>query len=544
MENFSFENQGTNTYLVYTFGETDVIDTMSLGMITNNRILGLAETIYQQLDDVRQVKYNVTAKVALSQFFTGAVNKKRLLGVFSGIVNSLLETEDYMLEQSSILLDLDYIFVNVTSCEPALICLPVLNNVDKATDIGMFFKKIVFQTQFDQTENCDYVAQILNFLNGGSAFSLIEFKKIIDGLLHGEQKVSRSDNQNPMPKEQKRNDNIKLTAPQNPTVTVPNQTIQNPIPQPNVYMQPQVNRNFSQPPQPYSAMKAEKKFSDAGKTMEGMEIPNAGGNAKQVVPNPVDTSGAGAEDVKQQMSAFYLLQHYNKENAAIYKAQKEAQKAEKKKASASKPTPMESFTVPGAPQQPNPAVPPQFSQPARQPAQGQNQFMQQGMNTPFNIPQQTPVQPQMQQSMAISPQPVRQPVQQVQPQASANFGDTTVLSSVEYGQTSVLGAAEAKQLQQPYLVRTRNNEKIPLDKPVFRIGKERSYVDYFIGDNAAISRSHANILNRDGKYFVVDTNSTNHTYVDGTMILSNQEVPLSHGTKIKLANEEFEFRMM
>lgn len=509
MENFSFENQGTNTYLVYTFEETDAIDTMSLGMITNNRILGLAETIYQQLDDVRQVKYNVTAKVALSQFFTGAVNKKRLLGVFSGIVNSLLETEDYMLEQSSILLDLDYIFVNVTSCEPVLICLPVLNNADKAADIGMFFKKIVFQTQFDQTENCDYVAQILNFLNGGSAFSLIEFKKIIDGLLHGEQKVSRSDNQNPMPMEQKRNDNINLVAPLNPAVTIPNQTIQNPIPQPNVYMQPQVNRNFSQPQQPYSAMKAEKKFPDAGKTMEGMAIPNAGGNAKQAIPNQVDTSGAGAADNKQQMSAFYLLQHYNKENAAIYKAQKEAQKAEKKKASASKPAPMENFTVPGAPQQPNPSVP-----------------------------------PQLQQSMAIPPQPVRQPVQQVQPQASANFGDTTVLSSVEYGQTSVLGVAEAKQLQQPYLVRTRNNEKIPLDKPVFRIGKERSYVDYFIGDNAAISRSHANILNRDGKYFVMDTNSTNHTYVNGTMISSNQEVPLSHGTKIKLANEEFEFLMM
>lgn len=524
MENFSFENQGTNTYLVYTFGETDAIDTMSLGMITNNKILGLAETIYQQLDDVRQVKYNVTAKVVLSQFFTGAVNKKRLLGVFSGIVNSLLETEDYMLEQSSILLDLDYIFVNVTSCEPALICLPVLNHTDKATDIGMFFKKIVFQTQFDQTENCDYVAQILNFLNGGSAFSLIEFKKIIDGLLHGEQKASKSDNQNPMPEEQKRNDNINLKIPQNPTVTAPNQTIQNPIPQPNVYMQPQGSINFSQPQQPYSAMKAEKKFPDAGKTMEGMAIPNEGGNAKQVVPNPVNASGTGAEDDKQQMSAFYLLQHYSKENAAIYKAQKEAQKAEKKKASANKTAPMESFTVPGAPQQPNPTTAPQFSQPVRQPAQGQNQFVQ--------------------QSMVIPPQPVRQPVQQVQPQASANFGDTTVLSSVEYGQTSVLGAAEAKQLQQPYLVRTRNNEKIPLDKPVFRIGKERSYVDYFIGDNAAISRSHANILNRDGKYFVVDTNSTNHTYVDGTMISSNQEVPLSHGTKIKLANEEFEFRMM
>ena len=99
-------------------------------------------------------------------------------------------------------------------------------------------------------------------------------------------------------------------------------------------------------------------------------------------------------------------------------------------------------------------------------------------------------------------------------------------------------------MQQPYLVRMRNNEKIPLDKPVFRIGKEKSYVDYFIGDNAAISRSHANVMNRDGNYFVVDTNSTNHTYVNGVMISSNQEIPLSHGTKIRFANEEFEFRMM
>lgn len=37
----------------------------------------------------------------------------------------------------------------------------------------------------------------------------------------------------------------------------------------------------------------------------------------------------------------------------------------------------------------------------------------------------------------------------------------------------------------------KNNEKIKLVKPVFRIGKEKSYVDYFIGDNTTVSRSHA-----------------------------------------------------
>ena len=70
------------------------------------------------------------------------------------------------------------------------------------------------------------------------------------------------------------------------------------------------------------------------------------------------------------------------------------------------------------------------------------------------------------------------------------------------------------------------------------------YVDYFVSDNAAVSRSHANIVEQNGKFYVVDTNSTNHTYVNGRMIQSNTEVLLSHGDRVRLANEEFEFHMM
>ena len=35
---FSYENQGANTYLVYEIKEGDSIDTLSLGMLTNNSI--------------------------------------------------------------------------------------------------------------------------------------------------------------------------------------------------------------------------------------------------------------------------------------------------------------------------------------------------------------------------------------------------------------------------------------------------------------------------------------------------------------------------
>lgn len=76
----------------------------------------------------------------------------------------------------------------------------------------------------------------------------------------------------------------------------------------------------------------------------------------------------------------------------------------------------------------------------------------------------------------------------------------------------------------------------------FRVGKEASFVDYCISDNTAVSRSHANIVKRGNDYFIVDTNSTNHTYVNGAMIQSNVEIKLEENTRIKFANEEFEFR--
>ena len=124
-----------------------------------------------------------------------------------------------------------------------------------------------------------------------------------------------------------------------------------------------------------------------------------------------------------------------------------------------------------------------------------------------------------------------------------DFGETTVLGvGTDAGETTVLGVSQA-QVAKPYLLRIKNSERIELDKPVFRIGKEKSYVDYFVNDNTAVSRSHVNIINRDNAFFVVDTNSTNHTYVNGNMIQSNVETKLEHGTKLRLANEEFEFFM-
>lgn len=95
----------------------------------------------------------------------------------------------------------------------------------------------------------------------------------------------------------------------------------------------------------------------------------------------------------------------------------------------------------------------------------------------------------------------------------------------------------------PYLVRMSNRDKVEVNKPVFRIGKERSYVDYFVANNNAVSRLHADIIKKGGTYYLRDNNSTNHTFVNGVMIDVNQERELYDGDALMLANEAFEFHL-
>lgn len=121
---------------------------------------------------------------------------------------------------------------------------------------------------------------------------------------------------------------------------------------------------------------------------------------------------------------------------------------------------------------------------------------------------------------------------------------TTVLGMDDWeysDETTVLGADELDLPNYPYLIRIKNGEKIVVDKPSFRIGKEKRYCDYFVSDNNAVSRSHADIVTHHKRYFIIDNNSTNRTYVDGKVIQIETEVEIFNGTKIRLANEEFEF---
>ena len=309
LKDFTYENQGSNTYLVYSVSDDDVLDNMSLGMITNNTIPGFAQTLFMQIDSQKYFKYNVSAKVSASQLFEGVVNKKRIIGVFSGIANAIISSEDYMIDINSLVLDLDYIFSDVSTCETTLICIPVIQN-EKINLLG-FFKNIMFKTQFDQTENCDYIATIINYLNSSSSFSIYDFKNILDSISKNERLTTKAANvQKPV---QSINTGVNTASP----VIKKNNPPEKEIKREPVILPPDVipDRNYTQ--QKQQVQTPVKKISD--------NKPIAQKNA----PSQNDMNIETQSEEGEKISFMYLLQHYNKENAARYKSQKAAKKASK-----------------------------------------------------------------------------------------------------------------------------------------------------------------------------------------------------------------------
>ena len=559
---FTYENQGNNTYLVYKIGASDNVDTMSLGMITNNKIDGIVPTLFTQSDTDRFIKYNISAKVSAKEFLSGVVNKKRLLGVFISVLKAIKSTEEYMIDARSLLIDLEHIYVDVSKCDAMLVCLPLVRQ-NESVNIPMFFKQIMFSTQFDQNENCDYVAQIINYLNSTPVFSVDAFEKLLMDIDADNLNIAASK---------------AVVGQQKPVQPQSQSQSQQPKP-----MQPAMNQlknaqvQTNMPSQ--GKMQSQRETQSANNVVQpnqvNFAVPNMNPQNQNRINNNVqmgtNISGTYVETTSEkQMSMFGLLTHYSKENKQIYERQKAQRKAQKEAEKNGAAMPGQnvkesnaSFAIPGQPpqQRPQPAQaqpqPVMPQQPQQQFAQPQRQFTQ--SNQPQRQFEQPQPMPQAQQKPAqqVQPQPVQNqntntgmtgnpsvPPQILENMTKAgNFGETTVLGvGSEAGETTVLGASQA-QIIKPYLLRIKNNERIELNKPVFRIGKERSYVDYFVSDNTAVSRSHANIINKDNEFYIVDTNSTNHTYVNGSMIQSNVETNIEHGTKIRLANEDFEFFM-
>lgn len=98
-----------------------------------------------------------------------------------------------------------------------------------------------------------------------------------------------------------------------------------------------------------------------------------------------------------------------------------------------------------------------------------------------------------------------------------------------------------KAQEEAALIRVKTGQREIITRDSFWIGKERGKTDFYIGDNSAVSRTHACIVKREDGFFLMEYQAINGTFLNGERVYPGEEKPLNSGDKIRLADEEFEF---
>lgn len=93
------------------------------------------------------------------------------------------------------------------------------------------------------------------------------------------------------------------------------------------------------------------------------------------------------------------------------------------------------------------------------------------------------------------------------------------------------------------LIRLDTMQEIPISNVIFRIGQNLGDIDYAVTDNTSVSRHHADIMRKGNEFFILDNNSTNHTFVNEKQAMPGEYVPIKGGDIIRLSDVSFQFEV-
>ncbi len=167
--NFGMERSATQSYMTYRLAPGEVLEEMGVGMLTNNTISGLLSVNTVMEDGVETLRYRVTSLTALSGYWGGVVNRKKMLTFIMGFCRAIMECQEYMLDPSRLVLDMEHIFVNSITGEVYLAYLPVAGAEAQLTVTPREFLLGLIESRnisLDPNENGSYYAILRNELYG------------------------------------------------------------------------------------------------------------------------------------------------------------------------------------------------------------------------------------------------------------------------------------------------------------------------------------------------------------------------------------------
>ncbi|MCM1121383.1 MAG: FHA domain-containing protein [Eubacterium sp.] len=175
--NLKQQNVGETIYLVWEIADTNLrVDSFAMKMMSYNHIANITPTQVVQMDDRRQVQFNITGLTKVNSIAATIMPKKEALALFNSILNAFDEMEAYMLDTDHVLLDWDYVYLDrQQNC--VFLYLPFDSAVGK--DKIDFLHEVVSRIKPDYQEQDHYLYDILNAFSRGAIHTTSDFRELI-----------------------------------------------------------------------------------------------------------------------------------------------------------------------------------------------------------------------------------------------------------------------------------------------------------------------------------------------------------------------------
>lgn len=559
--NFKVRNIGSEKYLSYVLDDDCDFDEELLDYLEDNKIGELIDIIYEEDDENDYFTYNITDRVTVDTLFKDKVNAEKLLGVIRGIATSIVNLRDLGIPISYIILHRGFTYVNPVTYDVKLICLPVESGASMNAEFRHFAKNLIVNAQYDTTEDCNYIAKVLNLLNvekftirafAGELTELMESagmdveEAFVD--LDGGIEVSQSANAvvdegngiDDLPEfkdvafDEEDDDGLDMYE-EEPT---------------------EANTIFKD-----LDLDAEEPYDGETETLTSGEPVAAG--VGSVNMDAFDDSALEELKIDDTLEEYPDDEVASEEGAAAepeldlediipeIKPVKIQPKVEEIAHTAEGVTEV----APVAETEDKPVLidtteiddlidhPPVMKSIKINRAK----IIQRAVNELEDDKIENPTENIIASGLDADAEPETNMDPATIPEAG-NDDETGSTVELTAGMNVVPDTDEDNKASNapkamPYIVRVNTGERVMINKAVFKIGKANRGVDFTISGNGAVSRVHAIIYQREDGCYLKDNKTTNSTYVNGQKLAENQEVLLKNDSEIVLGDEDFIFKL-
>lgn len=601
---FRVRNFDKEQFLTFNIDNEAELDEELLDFLEDEEPEGIVPVIFEDEDEECDTfSYNITDKIRLSELSNQEINAEMVLMVMRGLVLALIDMAECRIPLSYLVLHRNYIYID-SDYKVEFICIP-LEDMQEEVDINHFLRSFIASLRFDSSENGDYVARMLTFVNNPEVFNLHNLLTLVEDLMDelgieipedtssdiyadyqevGAEKdaVDLVDELDDFDEEEEISingqsdewqgdttiltdeaagkENIPDEAEPEDTSEISEETEE----ETEVPLQEEVMAEIPDEPEDNTEEETEASVDEEVKedeeeeqieesVTEDVQADEASEEAVEpeeetVTTEETDKPGIAElkeEELQPEENAAYDMEESSQEE--IDEAQDIVDKLKKKgmKKPAFK---TKEATVTGVVIQDELDEFLAEKEKEEQEAHHEESGLKIKKNIKINrasIVKNTQEELKAAEEAAAEAAAAEGAVEEQEAEAAETEDEEAVSNSIlsqTIGATGILkGAAVPKA--NPYLVRVNTDERIMITKQNFKIGKASMGVDYTVKGNSAVSRVHAIITNKDGIYYVKDNKSTNHTFVNGKAIEEGENELLTHDSKIVLGDEEFIFKL-